>query len=152
MSSLVFQRQIKLLSFHLWAEAIELNLVLYLSLCFIIKVKKSLLFSFQLVGQTVVRNTGNARKRTITLGHHNRIKVQKGDAIGLFYPKHAGLYPAGIQYDECSVRLNGPYGSHYESVTESGKPTSYKKGKNYLFRAVREKKICRIYSLNAIIL
>lgn len=106
------------------------------------------IYSFELVGQNVVKSSKNHRVRKFEVPQEEQINVKVGDVIGFFLPRDM---KGGITLDKCDKKVAGrTYGSQLVSEDRKRLPDDWAVGEVYTFKP--DSLDCKIISIKAYVI
>lgn len=106
------------------------------------------IYSFELVGQNVVKSSKNHRVRKFEIPQEEQINVKVGDVIGFFLPRDM---KGGITLDKCDKKVAGrTYGSQLVCEDRKRLPDDWAVGEVYTFKP--DSLDCKIISIKAYVI
>lgn len=106
------------------------------------------IYSFELVGQNVVKSSKNHRIRKFEVPGEDQINVKVGDVIGFFLPKDI---KGGITLDKCNKKFSGrTYGSQLLFDGRKKLPDDWTVGEVYTFKP--DPQDCKVISIKAFVI
>ncbi|KAL3856286.1 hypothetical protein ACJMK2_011060 [Sinanodonta woodiana] len=100
---------------------------------------------FTLVGQNVVPQAGDDRRRHIIVPQKSRIAVKPNDLIGFYF---AGASNGGVTYDGCNEIMEPEGMKIFSSASKYPDVSSFSVNQTIRFKA---EKFCSLFSLNAVV-